>query len=364
MLIRLFRPLVLVLLCLFHLPLFAASHAVILQYHHVSEKTPPITSISPDLFAWHLDYLQDNGYTVWPLSQIIQYQKEGKSLPEKCVAITFDDAYHSIYTTAFPLLKARNWPFTVFINTKAVGKGKHSLSWDNIREMDVSMAEIGNHSHTHAHLIRMKQNESNEQWQARVTTEIQTAQGIIDKKLNHPAPRLFAYPYGEYSTELYKIVKKLGYVAVGQQSGPFDHSYDAVILPRFPMGGVYTSKNQLIEKLNTRPLPLVDNIVVNPEIDYKSDQAPELKLTIAPAELNKNLKSQFQCYVSGQGKAIIQWQDNTAIIQAQKPLGAGRSRYNCTAPVTVIENGKRKTAYYWYSQLWIKRLDNGRWYRE
>ena len=356
----------------------AADHAIILQYHHVSDETPAVTSISPELFEWHLEYLQQQGFTIWPLSRISRYLEEDKALPDKCVAITFDDAYRSIYDTAFPLLKEKNWPFTLFINTAAVGKGGISLSWDEIREMDASIAEIGNHTHSHAHLIRYQEGESPLQWRERVTGDIQMAQQIIDQQLaanNGLPPRLFAYPYGEYSIALYQLIKELGYVAVGQHSGPIDANMPRELLARFPMGGIYTKKSQLIEKLKTYPMPLERVEVVEPVIglsnntrtdtaDGNQEGRPLLRLIIKPEYWNKQIQKQLQCYVSGQGKALIIWKKNVAYIRAQKKLGVGRNRYNCTAPVTIVSNGEKKQGFYWYSQLWIKRYDNGRWYKE
>lgn len=348
----------------------ASEHAIILQYHHVSDKTPKVTSISPKQFSWHLDYLEQQKFTVWPLSQITQYLKQGKPLPDKCIAITFDDAYRSIYTTAFPLLKKRNWPFTLFLNTNAVGKGRNSLSWHEIREMNHSVAEIANHSSTHAHLIRYQKNESFKQWQERVTSDIQTAQKTIDQQLSNGKtmpPRLFAYPYGEYSLALTQIISQLGYSAVGQQSGPATFTTPQSMLPRFPMGGIYTSKSQLIEKLKTFPLPLIKMAIVEPQLKLATGQEydrPILQLKFKPEHWNKNLTQQLQCYVSGQSKAVIRWDNQTAYIQAKKPLKAGRSRYNCTAPVTTTNNGKAQQGFYWYSQLWIKRKNNGQWYQE
>ena len=347
-----------------------SKHAIILQYHHVSNTTPKVTSISPEQFKWHLEYLDQNNFTIWPLSKIAQFLKEGKSLPDKCVAITFDDAYRSIYTTAFPLLKQRNWPFSLFLNTGAVGKSKNSLNWDEIREMSRSVAEIGNHSHTHAHLIRYEKNESPQQWRERVIGEIQTAQQMIDQHLSHEEnlpPRLFAYPYGEYSVALAQIIKQLGYVAVSQQSGPVTLITPQELFPRFPMSGIYTTKSQLKEKLKTFPLPLETIDIIEPLLKPATEQDYDkttLKLIIKPKYWNKTLRKKLQCYVSGQGKALIHWENQTAHIQAQKKLGVGRNRYNCTAPVSIVINGKARHGFYWYSQLWIKRHDNGEWYKE
>jgi peptidoglycan/xylan/chitin deacetylase (PgdA/CDA1 family) len=230
--------------------------------------------------------------------------------------------------------------------------------------MDQSIAEIGNHSHTHAHLIRKKPSETTLQWRERVIDEIQTAQQLINQNLNKPTLYLFAYPYGEYSLELLQIMNELGYAAMGQQSGPLSGISTKALIPRFPMGGIYTKKAQLIEKLKTYPLPLTATPVVDPIVPVEAKSAPLLQLTIQPEYWNEKLMKQLQCYVSGQGKAQIRWENNTAFIQAEKPLKAGRNRYNCTAPVAVKQNNKLVTGYYWFSQLWIKRLDNSQWYRE
>ncbi|MCP3848743.1 MAG: polysaccharide deacetylase family protein [Gammaproteobacteria bacterium] len=342
----------------------AANHAIILQYHHVSKSTPPITSITPELFSWHLEYLEQQHYTIWPLSKIAQYIKQGKQLPDKCVAITFDDAYRSVYSTAFPLLKKKSWPFTLFLNTDAVGKNRNTLNWDEIREMNDSVAEIGNHSHSHAHLIRYKNNETEKQWHQRIINEINTAQSLINTNLSSSPtkpPLLFAYPYGEYSVALAQIITELGYTAVGQHSGPVALWTPQSILPRFPMGGPYTGKEQLIEKLKTYPLPLNSIKIIEPQ---QVSNPPILHLNIPLEVMNKNFKKQFKCYVSGQAEANIKWQENTGIIQAKKTLHPGRNRYNCTAPTTLISNGKKQHGFYWYSQLWIKRKGNGQWYQE
>jgi hypothetical protein len=68
-------------------------------------------------------------------------------------------------------------------------------------------------------------------------------------------------------------------------------------------------------------------------------------------------KSQFACYVSGQGKAKLEWLDNKTVeadyvnsveISPEKPLSKGRSRYNCTAPSI-----SKKGHFYWFSQPWV-----------
>ena len=103
--------------------LFAlASHAsalVVLQYHHVSDKTPKITSTPPELFEQHLAYLEKHRFNVLSIEKVAKLIRKGETLPRHAVVITFDDGFHSIYQNAFPLLKKRKWPFAVFVNSQA-----------------------------------------------------------------------------------------------------------------------------------------------------------------------------------------------------------------------------------------------------
>jgi hypothetical protein len=49
--------------------------------------------------------------------------------------------------------------------------------------------------------------------------------------------KIFAYPYGEASLEIFKQVKDLGYSAFGQYSGVVSKMSHRQNLPRFPMAG-------------------------------------------------------------------------------------------------------------------------------
>jgi hypothetical protein len=44
----------------------ADDHAVALIYHHVNVDTPALTSVTPDVFEQHLNYLAEHQFNVWP----------------------------------------------------------------------------------------------------------------------------------------------------------------------------------------------------------------------------------------------------------------------------------------------------------
>ena len=129
--------------------------AVVLQYHHVDTMTPASTSTSPERFGMHLDHLADNDFDVVPLAELVDTLRAGEPLPDRTVAISFDDGYVSIYETAWPMLKAKGWPFTVFINSEPHDQGKPLfMSWDQLRELHAGGATIANHTVSHPYLLR------------------------------------------------------------------------------------------------------------------------------------------------------------------------------------------------------------------
>ena len=117
-------------------PVQAASHCVILQYHHFSDQTPAVTSVSLKQFDDHLDYLETHKFNVLPLRQVVHALRNNLALPDRCVSLTVDDAYSSVYQNAFPRLKKRGCPLTVFVNTESVDDCLSSyMTWDQMREL-------------------------------------------------------------------------------------------------------------------------------------------------------------------------------------------------------------------------------------
>lgn len=328
------------------------SHGVILQYHHVSDTMPAITSISPKTFTEQLDWLAAHHFEVWPLAKLVDYVKQGKPTPQRVVAITFDDAYESIYTTAFPLLKQRGWPFTIFVATKYVESNqRYYLSWQQLKEMQAAGATIGNHTYDHTHLIRHLPGESKEAWQKRITDDIQHAAKMIEARLG-TKPTLFVYPYGEYDDDVIAIVDKLGYTGFGQQSGAIGPGSLFAVLPRFPMGGKYSRMETFPTKVMTLPLPIAPE-TMDPLVG--DNLQPTLTLHFTTSKLRLN---QLVCYGPDGITELARTSPTTYVARSKLPVPVGRSRYNCTMPV----NGSSR--FYWYSQLWIRKEPDGSWYPE
>ncbi len=320
-------------------------HAVVFVYHRFDEDRYPSTNISAADFKAQLDYLASHGYHVWPLSRIVSYLKDGQRLPDKVVAITIDDAFESVYTVAYPMLKARGWPFTVFVSTGAVDKDyKGFMTWKQMRAMQAHGVTFANHTVSHAHLLKRLPDEDETSWRERVSRDIQQAQTRLQQQLG-TAPQLFAYPYGEYDTALADLVAELGYTGFGQQSGAIGRYSDLRALPRYPVAGPYASLNQFRTKAASLPLPVVDYSPWEPL--RTDDLRPRLSVSLDGAHDAR--LNELTCFISGQGQVPVVWQEKYTdfTVQAPKPLGIGRSRYNCTAP------NKDRSRYYWFSQQWL-----------
>lgn len=335
---------------------FNAQAAIVLLYHHVSETTPKSTSISPAAFEAQMDYLAENNFTVVPLLELTETLRKGEPLPDKTVAITFDDSYVSVYESAYPRLKKRGWPFTFFVNTDSVGTGKVFVNWEQLREMSKHGVTIANHTQTHNHVHRREKNESTQQWQKRITAEINDAQDKIKQEIGH-APKILAYPFGEYDVEVQQLAKKLGYIAFGQQSGTLYEKGDLQSVPRFPFGGSFVALDDFIMKVNTRPMPIKtaafysDKKTPQNNLIVKAGAKPWLVLELEDTRLLKKIN----CFASGQGAIPVEVIDNKLWAQAKQPLNPGRTRYNCTA------YAGEKGRFFWYTQQWLVTDKNGEW---
>lgn len=313
---------------------------VILVYHHIDTSTPASTSTDPDLFEQHLEYLNDNDFSVLPVEQAIQTLMNGQSLPKKAVAITFDDGYESIYKTAFPLLKKYQFPFSVFVSTQPINQQFGAMmSWQNLKEMAESGATILNHTVSHAHLLEL----NDEQLQM----EISKAQSEINDNLGE-TPAVFAYPFGEYNRDIANKLKQQGYFALAQYSGPASQYSDPQALPRFSMSGNYAQMDQFTLKVNTLPMPIIEQQEYEPVFDSPS-QKFVLEFSKRP-----DYASQINCFYSGNRLEQLSWNDKQLHIHLPKAPNEGRSRINCTAPA-----GKGR--FYWHSLPIFITPKSGKW---
>lgn len=338
--------------------------AVILQYHHVSDTTPKSTSISPKQFERHLQYLTDHQFNVIPLPELVSTLKNKQTLPDKTVAITFDDAYNDILLQAKPLLDKFGFPFTIFINPKLLSNNaNHYLSWPQVTalaKLPNQQVTLANHGLIHDSFARKPESKTHEEWFEQQTQDLLLAEKLIEKHTGQTW-RLFAYPYGEYTLELQTWLKENKFTAFTQQSGAVGLHTNLTTIPRFPASQPYDQLDSLKDKLYSLPLNIS---VINETINNKISETKTIARYNTISSVNFEVQTKdfypqsLNCYVSGLGKQKIKWLSQERFsIEFSGPLPVGRVRSNCTAPS--INNPER---YYWFSQPWFILNTDGSWY--
>ncbi|GGP44246.1 polysaccharide deacetylase family protein [Shewanella saliphila] len=334
---------------------YHAQAVVILQYHHVSDSTPKSTSVTPEQFAEQMQYLAENNFTVMPLTDAVDAIKNNTSIANNSIVITFDDGYQSIIQNAAPILASHNFPFTVFVSPAPIIAGYDGMmSWQDIKTLAEQGVTIANHSWGHEHLIRRLPKETTAQWHDRVENNILSTEAELLKQTGQSV-KFLAYPYGEYTAALEAILVKHGFVGFGQQSGAAGEYSSITALPRFPVANAYADLSSLTVKFSSLPMPVVKQNISEPVL--KTGQfRPKLVITLDTRDLYPH---QLMCFIQGQGaKKPIWLSEDTFSIQAPADVTPGRSRYNCTVP------SKTRTGYYWFSQMWIRPKDDGKWPQE
>jgi len=321
----------------------AAEHGVILQYHHVALDTPPSTSISPNDFRIHMEYLRDNDFTVIPLDEMIERLRNHEELPEKAVAITFDDGYLSIYDEAFPLLQGFDFPFTVFISTQPIDDSQANfMSWSQIREMSNAGVLIANHMVDHPYMLTRLAGEDETAWIDRLRTELLIAEDRIKVNTGQNLKYL-AYPYGEFDPAIKDLLEEQGFTGIAQNSGAVGFYSDFLALPRYPLASIYANLETAQIKFDSLAFHVSDQIPENPVTDSKS---PRVTLRFEPGQYSFE---QIGCFANSR-PLNLNWIDKAEGLLELIPdeeFNGRRWRYLCTAPLP--GSGR----YFWYSIQWI-----------
>lgn len=320
-------------------------NSVILLYHHVSDRTPKSTSVTPEMFAQHMAYLSKH-HTVIPLTKAINALQQGTPLPENSVVITFDDGYANILHNAHPILAKYGFPYTIFINPQEIGSSAQQLSWEQVTAMHNNGVTFANHTLDHIHMLDNQH--AGDNWLAKVWNNVEAAEASIASHIGQ-SHKYLAYPFGEFNSTLANKVKAEGYIGFGQHSGAIGPYSDFRALPRFPAAGPYAKLSTLKTKLNSLAMPVVDNSITNPEM-RNNKESVSATLKISGNDVNLD---QANCFFGA--KTLDTETSKTQLsFTLDTPLPVGRSRVNCTAP-SFAHPGR----YYWYSQPFFVADRNG-----
>jgi len=187
----------------------------VLVYHSITDslikKEWKENTTPKDLFDKQLKYLKDNGYTAVSLEKAFLYLNNKEIIPDKTVAITFDDGFRNNYINALPILEKYKFPATIFITVDFLRDYSGSdlyLSCSEIKNMIKSgLISFGSHGLTHRALTTVKKRELDKE----ISLSKERLENIINNKTN-----FFAYPFvhsGSYNSNIRQLLKRHGFKA-------------------------------------------------------------------------------------------------------------------------------------------------------
>ena len=192
----------------------------VLMYHMVREHLPGGKfnglRVPPHQFEQQLQWLRKDGWTFFTLAEM---QQRSNDLPEKSVALTFDDGYEDNLTNVLPLLEKYDAKATIYIvcdrhdRDWSVYKKKHHSSGELMREPKLSdtqierlvasgRVEIASHTLTHLNLRDADD--------ATAKEEILASKQQLEKRFVIKV-KSFAYPFGIFTERDVALVQTAGY---------------------------------------------------------------------------------------------------------------------------------------------------------
>lgn len=148
------------------------SGALILGYHRIADESndPFSMCVGRETFARHLKILRQLANPI-SLEDLVDGLSNG-NLPERAVALTFDDGYNEVLYCAKPLLERYQIPATVFVTTDCMGQ---EFWWDRLKRMLFS-------SHRLPQKISLLQGDGTCQWITQHSLDIPSTELTFDQK--------------------------------------------------------------------------------------------------------------------------------------------------------------------------------------
>jgi peptidoglycan/xylan/chitin deacetylase (PgdA/CDA1 family) len=166
----------------------------ILTYHSIDSSGSPI-SVDQAAFRQHANWLAAGHVEATTLEHLLTLPDDANA-----VAVTFDDGLETFAEMAWPLLRERDIPVTLFVVTEAVGTDNRwpddrssgipklrLLDWNELAKLAGEGVTIGSHTRTHVRLTNADV--------AVQCDELERSRETIRARLNVEAKAL-AYPYG------------------------------------------------------------------------------------------------------------------------------------------------------------------------
>jgi peptidoglycan/xylan/chitin deacetylase (PgdA/CDA1 family) len=207
----------------------------ILLYHRFGPTVADGMTITTTVFASHMKYLRDNGYTVIPLRQLVDHYRGKAPAPKpKSVVIVEDDAHKSVYSDMLPVIRKYGYPVTIFAYPSAISNAKYAMTWDQLRELKkTGLFDVQSHTYWHPNFKRERKKLSASALDQLVMTQLRKSKARLQTELGGNVDML-AWPFGIYDDYLLAKASEAGYIATFTIDRRHATSSDPVMkLPRY-----------------------------------------------------------------------------------------------------------------------------------
>jgi peptidoglycan/xylan/chitin deacetylase (PgdA/CDA1 family) len=197
-------------------------------------------------FERQMAYLAQRGYRVVTLRELCSYWKDGKAIPPRMVALTFDDGYDCLHRTVMPVLKRFGFSATLFMVSDYIGRmgdfdvahgipARQMLSRQQLLELLREGIEIGSHTATHADLPSLDARA--------LRDEVQGSKATLEDVLGVEVCS-FAYPKGRFNSVVRDAIVHAGYAAAcSTRAGINSALTDRYVLRRAQFGANMTDRD-------------------------------------------------------------------------------------------------------------------------
>jgi peptidoglycan/xylan/chitin deacetylase (PgdA/CDA1 family) len=201
-----------------HRPEALVSEVLVLCYHAISPTWAAPLALSPELFERQTTMLIRRGWQPTTFRDAVHEPPAPRTL-----AITFDDAFASVYEQAYPILSSLRVPATVFAPTSFMSERQplhwtgidhwlqtdsapelRGMSWEDLGCLHQAGWEVGSHTRTHPRLTNLDD--------SAMRDELAESRREIAANLSAPCETV-AYPYGDVDERVADAARNAGYVA-------------------------------------------------------------------------------------------------------------------------------------------------------
>jgi peptidoglycan/xylan/chitin deacetylase (PgdA/CDA1 family) len=194
------------------------SESLVLCYHAVSPTWAAPLSVTPDALERQLSWFLRHGWRGSTFSDAVLQPPTARAL-----AVTFDDAFASVFALAYPIVQSLGLIGTVFAPTSFMSARQRlswpgienwaatpdaseleSMSWTEIDALSDDGWEIGSHTRSHPFLTRLDD--------AALREELTLSREDVTRQVGRPC-RSIAYPSGDVDQRVADLAGDAGYLA-------------------------------------------------------------------------------------------------------------------------------------------------------